>query len=807
MRYLRYLMILLTLAVAATVSVHVPHASAQPADTAIDYSRWDEVATFSESAVELRRASNTAFEELRSEIANWRKQFQAARDANSSAIDSVRAQLEALGPAPENGSEGEEVAAERAQLNARLAELEAPVKKAELAHSRAESLIAGIDTIIRERQAEELLELGPSPLNPTYFDDGIRALTDSFGKIGREVSTAWSNPLQRAEAKEDLPAILFLMVLGILLIARGRRWTKRVIKRLTRDRKDAGAGLWVATFAISLGSLILPWLGTYSLIEAAYATGLLGVRGDMFLSVLLRAVFIYLLVLWLSQRIFPASELRVPFLNLDVQQRRYGRLYTASLGLVIASFYVLTSMSQAAGWPEQATNVVLFPLIVVASLLLVWLVRILILGARQPADNEDEETYRGRFTRLMLRAVMVLAVVAPVLAAIGYFKAAQSLMLPSLFSLMLVAALIVLQRLVNEVYALLRGRSSDGVADSLTPVLIGFVLVLLSLPIFALIWGARLVDLTELWTQFTEGVSVGGVQISPAIFLTVAIVFAIGYALTRALQGTLKNTILPKTKLDMGGRNAVVSGVGYIGIFLAALIAITSAGIDLSSLAIVAGALSVGIGFGLQNIVSNFVSGIILLIERPISQGDWIEVGGIHGTVKDISVRSTVIETFDRSDVIVPNADFVSGRVTNYTRGNTVGRLIVPVGVAYGSDTKQVEKILREVAEAHPMVLANPAPNVLFRGFGADSLDFEIRAILRDVNWVMNVHSDMNHEIAQKFSEQAIEIPFAQRDVWLRNPETLTRDFAEPKQTGTRTAAINEQTEPQGTDDGDGDGE
>ena len=391
-------------------------------------------------------------------------------------------------------------------------------------------------------------------------------------------------------------------------------------------------------------------------------------------------------------------------------------------------------------------------------------------------DQKDDEQFRisfsHRFPNLIHKILLVSLFLAPLLVSVGYVNAGQELTKSIILTLGLLLVVIIVQNYVIDFYLMVLGQEEEN-RDHLVPILLSFVLLLGSLPFFAVIWGVRQQELFEIWSNFQSGFELGTIKLSPGLILGFLVIFTVGYMLTRFIQSALRSTVLPRTSMDTGAQTAIVSGVGYLGIFLAAVIAFSATGLDLSSLAIVAGALSVGIGFGLQNIVSNFVSGIILLIERPVSVGDWIEVSGKMGYVRDISVRSTRIETFDRSDVIIPNADLVSGVVTNYTRGNTVGRLIIPVGVAYGTNTKTVETILKEIAEAHPKILKDPGPSIVFQGFGSDSLDFEIRAILGDVNWMLSIKSEINHQIAERFAEEGIEIPFSQRDIWIKNPESL----------------------------------
>ena len=762
--------VLLSLAVpVGPLAPNMAAAQSTPA-AAPDYAAWEQVAFRAEGAVEAARASDAALANLRTEIAGWRAQFQALLSANDSRLNTIRDQLAALGPLPEAGTEeAPEIAQRRSELNEQLTRLSTPRRSAEEAFSRANGIISEIDVIVRARQANALLKRGPVPLNPAMWPRAVDDLSEAFRATWAGMVQAWRTDTSRDQAQDNLPLVLVLVAAAVVLLSRSRIWAERMATRVAQRGAAKSAGL--AGFVVSFGQILFPLLGLIALIWAVDVSGLYGPRGEVILATLpLMGVGIFF-ARWIGSRIFPTSDAVNTPLRLPEERRTEGRFYASLLGVVFAVDLLISRLGTFDRFGADTVSGLAFPLIVIAALIIFRLGQLLRRSHTDQAEQSDENAYRIRVIGLLGQAACAVGLIAPLLAAAGYNTAANQVIFPAGLSLALFASIALLQEAVRDGYVILTKEEQS--SEGLIPTLLSFVLLVASLPVFALIWGARVTDLTELWTRARAGITLGETTISPGSLLTLIVVFMIGYSLTRATQGTLKTSVLPKTKIDPGGQVAMVSGVGYVGIFLAALVAITSAGIDLSSLAIVAGALSVGIGFGLQNIVSNFVSGIILLIERPISEGDWIEVGGQHGYVRDISVRSTRIETFDRTDVIVPNADLVSGTVTNYTRGNTVGRLIVPVGVAYGTDTDRVDAILSEISQAHPMIVSNPAPSVVFMAFGADSLDFEIRAILRDVNWSLSVRNDLNHAIAKRFVAEGIEIPFGQRDIWLRNPEAL----------------------------------
>ncbi|AZL60459.1 mechanosensitive ion channel family protein [Tabrizicola piscis] len=751
-----------------TGAVPITGVETAPTDGSLNYAEWETMAERAEAELANRNTSTDRLDEIRSQLAKWRAALLDAQSANSARIITLRQQLDALGPTPAEGeTEAEEISKRRQELAGQLVRLQAPGIAAEEAYRRANGLIAEIDRNLRDRQADELLQLWPSPLNPGNWPEAAIGLSDTLLRLWDEAATAWEDPEKRAELFDNMPLILVLLVVALALVVYVRRWIEVFCDRLLTGASARGRSLW--SLLASTGGVILPTLGMVALAAALVASGMPGEIGMSITSALPAVGFVVFAAAWLGARAFPLTQSGDAVLPLPPERRAEGRFLAVLMGLVVAAEGLRSAAMDAQAYSDATTSVMSFPILLTGGLILLRVGRVL-RRAREQADR----SYALRLLLLLARGLSVIGIAGPVLAAFGYVQAASALIYPAILSLGLITLLFILQRMFGDVWALII-KSDDKGRDALVPVLAGFAITLAALPVFALIWGARAADITELWTRFSEGFQMGETRISPTNFMVFAVVFIIGYMLTRLFQGALRTSILPKTSMDQGGQTALVAGIGYVGIFLAALIAVRSAGLDLSGLAIVAGALSVGIGFGLQNIVSNFISGIILLIERPVSEGDWIEVGGVQGRVRSISVRSTRIETFDRNDVIVPNADLITGQVTNWTRFNLSGRLIVPVGVAFGSDTRKVEQILREIAEAQPLAVLNPPPTIVLMGFGADAINFEIRVILRDVNFSLTVRTEINHQIVERFAKEGIEIPFAQSDVSLRNVEEIAR--------------------------------
>jgi potassium efflux system protein len=313
------------------------------------------------------------------------------------------------------------------------------------------------------------------------------------------------------------------------------------------------------------------------------------------------------------------------------------------------------------------------------------------------------------------------------------------------------------------------------------------LLVLLSLSLFNLrvpLWNA----LKEI---FTHTISIGSLEFSLAGVLLFPFIVWLGFKIAATTRFVLQEDVYPRVKMARGVPQAITKLTSYGLIALAIIAAITASGLDLSRLALFAGALSLGIGFGLQNIVNNFVSGLILIFERPIEAGDTVELGTLMGQVTRIGIRSSTIRTYDGADVIVPNADLISKEVINWTLSDRYKRLIIPVGVAYGTDPRTVLNLLVDVAREDPDVLSFPEPYALFREFGDSSLNFELRCWCAfDV--ALGTNSRLNVGINDALAAADIEIPFPQRDLHLRSVDsaiTATIPGAKRKSDNTKPEA------------------
>ncbi|MGF1551535.1 MAG: mechanosensitive ion channel domain-containing protein [Paracoccaceae bacterium] len=706
----------------------------------------------------------------------------------------VRRQLDALGPPPEDATEAESVANEREALQARLGELEALRRRLEQADARAAALIDRLNAERRRLLTDRLLTRQRIPLAPAVLTEAAAGLATLGIEIGAEVR-------RRLADRAGEPAELLFRLTGPLaaVLATGAALyllRRRVLKRLLAylDQPMAASRKIIVGAGLTAARLFLPSLVLALVLAAALASRLFGPLGQEVLEGLARTALILIAASALAAAYFSPLVAQLRLSNLDDASAQTANSYV----IVLAALYGLDTLfvqnAEDLDLPIEAVQLLNLAFLTLGGLAL-WRFERAVASYRpeaaEPAEpvEEDADAERPSATAPPLFAIgrlllIAVAVASPLLALAGYFAASRFAFYNPLVTAALIGVFVLGFAVVRElVEALVRRASEPAAARAkgpiapaaagmpaagpapeasrlrLIPVLVGFVLVCAAVPLIAMIWGAERGDLIAGWQAVRDGVAIGEVTLAPTDIGVFVLAFGVVYLAVRVLQAILSRSVLPLTSLDAGGRAAISAGVGYLGFVVAFLIGIGAAGLDLSSLAIVAGALSVGIGFGLQAVVNNFVSGLILLIERPIKPGDWVELPSGMGYVQKINVRSTVIETFDRASLIVPNSELISATVINWTHTNLNGRIIVGVRAAFGSDPRAVERILLDVARKHPLVLRRPQPFVLFRGYNDYAMLFEVRAVLRDVNWILNAQSDFYFEIHRRFADAGIEVP------------------------------------------------
>lgn len=669
-----------------------------------------------------------------------------------------------------------------AAANARLADIDARRLMESISQSRDSVFVSSI------------LERGASPVSSAVWMQAFSRTDDVWRELGTEI-----NEWRETQIERGTPYPLTILVGLSLVLFGGLFWLYRLfykweLRKNTEVRPSrqtvayVAMGSFLARFATA-GAVVLMIAG------CAYLLGM-----NLFESSAGRRVaFVAVAVLCMRALVSSVMAPRTTAFRLIGVGDKAASAISLSFVVLVVAFAIesLLTATGALASPGQALiGVRTFLLAVLTGSLLIWL-----------AIRLRAQTEQGKSTlRIVIRwLVVAVALTIMVSSLLGYHSFSRYIVeRVFLVSIVLLIAILVREYIRAAALKFLSGvveerryqsaREDDD--DEPTEMNSEFwikssvdTIVVLLLPPFLLL--ALGLPASELWNEIRwllAGFEVGGQRISlgsilSAILTVIAIMLA-----TRLIQRTLEHQILPKSQISSGAANSLVTLLGYAGVIIAFVSAIGVIGFDLSSLAIIAGALSVGIGFGLQSIVSNFVAGLILLFERPFKIGDWIVTPSGEGTVQKINVRATEVLTFDRRSIIVPNAELVSNSFGNWTHKSAVMRVAVTVGVKYGTDTRKVERLMLEVAESVSYVLKDPPPHVVMKGFGDSSLDFELRAYII-ADHVVIAPSEMRHELARVFEREGVTIPFPQRDIhfdWPDAPKALQGDNSDDEDSGPK---------------------
>jgi potassium-dependent mechanosensitive channel len=760
---------------AAPATAPAPAPVAAPAPPVLPPEVLDPVTRLAKS-IEGAEKSISQLKELEGELSRLRADVERIiYDSTATAeqlrpqLDEVKRQIEKLGPPPAAGqpSETPTVAAERARLNAMAGALDSAVKTTELAWVRAKQLIDRITVMRYQIFTRNLFERRDSPLKPSVWSDVSSRMDGVMGRV-RYYGGDWLTWASR-KSRELTALVLGVGVLFAGLYSLTRRFLARHLVRPAVspsffDRASRAA--WVApTLALPAAAAALALYAGLDALDLIYdhwaAFGLVLLEGLLIFaaaSAMLRTALAPKLPAW---RLIPLS---------DVAAARVLWLLEAFVGVYVFDT-VLTELSRIIYVPLTVTIAQTF----LTSCLFVVVLAATLLTRFEPQAAADRPVNghhdaQGMVSRLAPRWIKVplwlVAGAILVTSLLGYVALGRFVAHQLVLSSMVLAAAgvcylairaatrgrqdgrVVVGELLETRFGLDQSRQRQLVR--LLEVMLTLVLFLIAVPLLLLQWGFQGAEIRDWFKSAVFGFEVGHLKISPARILIGIGLFTGLLFLTRLVQRWLREGVLTQSRMDVGISNSIDMAVGYAGITLAALLAVSYAGFDITSLAIVAGALSVGIGFGLQSIVNNFVSGLILLVERPIKVGDWVALGDQQGNVRRISVRSTEIETFDKASLIVPNSELISGRVLNWTHRNLLGRVVIKFSLDGSADPEKVLKILLDCARANPQVMKTPEPLASLENFGPGLLEFALRATIGDVNRGLLVMTDLRLQILKE---------------------------------------------------------
>lgn len=775
-RLLRSFLIRLTVVLAAIVCAVPSTLHAQQAAPAIVTAQQPVIDALStktddlERRVEANAQDDSRLADLRTELEALAREVLQAGVAFRPRLTEINTRLELLGQPPAEGQppEAEMVTAERQALTSEKAQINILIGDAEAISLRVNRLIERIAQMRRDLFANTLSKR--YDVDYALFGEVAAVFTDEMARLYNTVAS-WLRFVVQFKLPSVLGATFFALAAAAVLMIGGRRVFGRLI---TADPADADppyiSRLSVAFWSTFLRSAAIAvfFVGTWFFYD--YFDVLRGDIGAMLWSLFV-VIALVLFVNRLSHAVLSPNLPNWRLLEIEPRPARVLTWLITAMAVATGTDYLLGEVFRIRGAPLALTVGESLAATVIVGLLV-----LMIASVRPFVDGEG----RPRGWPILLRISFYVVGAATVLAAmLGYiglakFVSQQIVVTGAILAMMYIGvqsgravaeegafAGTALGRRLGE-----RFHIEETTADQLglaTSILINILVLLVGLPLILLQWGFQWGDIRSWAYTIATEIRIGTVSFSLIGILTGIAVFAIGLFATRWFQRWLDDSVMTRGRVDAGVRNSIRTAVGYAGVALAGLIGISAAGIDLSNLALIVSALSLGIGFGLQNVVSNFVSGLILLAERPFKVGDWVVAGTTSGTVKKISVRATEIETFQRQTVILPNSELINAAVGNWTHRNKLGRVDVKVNVAYGQDAHKAHEIMLAIAKGHPLVLKNPEPFVVFANFGPAALEFEIRVFLSDILNGMKVQNDIRFAVLDAFAAAGIDIPSSPR--------------------------------------------